>query len=155
MEQEILDEEPIEEDYDYEEELGEEEDYDYEEELEEEEDYDYEEELEEEEDYDYGEELEEEEDYDYEEELEEEEDYDAEAAEEEEMLTNRIKSVYNMVYYAEEMDIDTRDTNELIADAREEVDVGDLDKADKLITRALDQIVPILKEKLDIDPSDF
>ncbi len=63
------------------------------------------------------------------------------------VLKEKVKTAYNLVFEAENLDINTGDINELIASAREEISVGDFDKGEDLITKALKRLETDLANK--------
>lgn len=67
----------------------------------------------------------------------------------ENVIRKKITLVYNMMFWAEEFDINTLRCNEMISSAREQLEVGDLDLADKLINDAFKEIFDPLVESLE------
>jgi len=63
-------------------------------------------------------------------------------------LKAQVIKAYNLLYCAEYMDVGTTRANELIADAREEIEVGDLDLAEEMISHALEHVFEPLKGAL-------
>ncbi|MFO8109060.1 MAG: hypothetical protein R6U17_00845 [Thermoplasmata archaeon] len=74
-----------------------------------------------------------------------------ERSEEELALMDKVKTAYNLVYCAEHMDVDTRQTNELIVSAREEIDAGELNTARDMITKGVEHIIEPLEKELKKD----
>ncbi|MGM0406235.1 MAG: hypothetical protein ACQEQM_08870 [Thermoplasmatota archaeon] len=70
----------------------------------------------------------------------------------EKALRRKFTIVYNMVFWAETFEIDTLNCNKMISQAREELEVGDLDTSEELIDQAFEEIFdPLVKELETID----
>ncbi len=63
-------------------------------------------------------------------------------------MMDKIRTAYNLVFCAEYLNIGTQKANELIAQARQELDVGDFEEAEEALSKAFDEILPPLKEEL-------
>ena len=73
-------------------------------------------------------------------------------------IRRKFTIVYNMVFWAENFEIDTLSCNQMISQAREELEVGDLDTSEELIEQAFKELFDPLVEELetiDKDEADF
>ncbi len=73
---------------------------------------------------------------------------DKETSENENILMDKIRVAYNLIFCAEYMGIDTKEANELIGTAREEMEIGDFEKAEEKLAEAFGLISPILEKEL-------
>ncbi|MBS3817594.1 MAG: DUF835 domain-containing protein [Candidatus Thermoplasmatota archaeon] len=71
----------------------------------------------------------------------------------------KMTSIYNLIYRAEELEIDTRKSYQLVSQARGELKVGDIGEAERLLTDAIEDIfesiVTAVEDDILEDSEDF
>ncbi|MFO7791640.1 MAG: hypothetical protein R6W73_01475 [Candidatus Saliniplasma sp.] len=68
-------------------------------------------------------------------------------------IKKKMTLLYNLVFWAEEMDLDTLGSYKMIRQARDELKVGDLEEAKRFLKNALDEIFKPLINSLEEDMS--
>lgn len=76
-------------------------------------------------------------------------------SQEEKRLKKRLTQIYNLIFWAEELEVDTLDSYKLVSEARDEFEIGDVDETERLLDEAFDSLFDPLVKAAEKDLDNF